>query len=105
TVSVVGNITGNTNFDFESGNVQTATVVSGTPTLGFSNPPATGSSGSITIILTNGGASTVTWDSSVKWPGGKVPALTSSGVDILSFMTIDAGATIYGFVGGINFSS
>jgi hypothetical protein len=104
TVNAVGNITGNTNFDFENGNVQTLTIVSGTPTLGFINPPSTGIAGSMTLIITNGGASAVTWNAAVKWPGGNAPALTSSGVDVLSFLTTDAGTTIYGFVGGINFS-
>ena len=72
--------------------------------MSFTNPPASGAAGTVTLIITNGGANTTTWHSSVKWPGDNAPALTASGVDVISFMTIDAGTTIYGFVGGINFS-
>ena len=58
----------------------------------------------MTIILTNGAASTVTWNSTIDWPGGNAPALTASGYDVLSFLTTNAGATYQGFIGGINFS-
>jgi len=91
------------NVDFESGNVQSFTFADDL-TVSFTNPPASGKSGTVTLIITNGGANTTTWHANVKWPGGNAPALTASGVDIVSFMTIDAGTTIYGFVGGINFS-
>ena len=79
-------------------------TVGGNCEFDFDSWPASGSAGTVTLIITNGGAHTTTWHSSVKWPGDNAPALTASGVDILSFMTIDAGTTIYGFVGGINFS-
>jgi len=91
------------NVDFTSGNVQSFTFVDDL-TVSFTNPPASGTAGTITLIITNGGGNTTTWNAAVKWPGNNAPALTSSGVDIVSFMTIDAGTTIYGFVGGINFS-
>ena len=48
------------------------------------------------LILTNGGAYTVTWPSSVKWSDGEVPTLTSDGVDVLVFMTSDTGTIWYG---------
>ena len=102
-VNAIGSVNSNTAVDFENGNVQTVTVA-GNCEFSFSNPPATGAAGTVTLIVVNGGAHTTTWHSSVKWPGDNAPSLTSSGVDIVSFMTIDAGTTIYGFVGGINFS-
>lgn len=49
-----------------------------------------------TLILTNGGSATVTWPTSVKWSGGTAPTLTAAGVDILTFTSIDGGATWYG---------
>jgi len=104
TITVDGNITTNFDFEFDSSNVHTATVVSGTPTLGFDGQPPSGVAGTITLILTNGGASAVTWASYVEWPGGSAPALSVTGADIISFLTIDGGSTVYGFVGGINFS-
>jgi hypothetical protein len=91
------------NVDFEDGNVQSFTFDDDL-TVSFTNPPASGSAGTVTLIITNGGANTTAWNAAVKWPGDNAPALTSSGVDIVSFTTIDAGTTIYGFVGGINFS-
>jgi len=91
------------NVDFESGNVQSFTFADDL-TVSFTNPPASGTAGTVTLIITNGGANTTTWNAAVKWPGDNAPALTSSGVDVVSFMTIDAGTIIYGFVGGINFS-
>lgn len=103
TVNAIGTITSDTTVNFENGNVQTVTVNGGC-TFSFSNPPSSGVAGTVTLILTNGGSQSVSFHSSVKWPGDVAPTLTTSGVDILSFLTTDAGSNIYGFVGGINFS-
>jgi hypothetical protein len=46
----------------------------------------------VVLELTNGGTGTQTWPSAVKWPGGTAPTLTSAGVDVLAFVTDDAGA-------------
>ena len=98
TVNAIGGTGGGTqDIDLESGNVVTATVDTSTNTFTFSNPPATGKSGSFTLILTNGGSQTVNWPNSVDWKDGTDPTLTSSGVDILTFMTVDAGTIWYGF--------
>ena len=98
TVNAIGGTGGGTqDIDLESGNVVTATVDTSTNTFTFSNPPATGKSGSFTLILTNGGSQTVNWPSSVDWSGGSAPSLTSSGVDVLTFTTVDAGTIWYGF--------
>lgn len=42
----------------------------------------------------------------VYWPGGVVPVVTNAGnaTDIYSFITFDGGASLYGVVGGQNFS-
>jgi len=103
TVKVIGTITGDTTVDFELGSVQTVTG-NGDCEFDFDNWPGNGIAGTLTLIITNGGANATTWEDAVKWPGDNAPALTSSGVDIVSFMTIDAGTTVYGFVGGVNFS-
>jgi hypothetical protein len=103
TVNAIGTITGNTAISFANGNVQTVTG-NGNCEFSFTNEPASGSAGTITLLITNGGANTTTWEAAVKWPGNVAPALTASGVDIISFITVDGGTTIYGFVGGINFS-
>ena len=86
--------------DFSLGNVQTYTL-SGNQTLIFSNPPATGTSGSFTLFLTNGGSATLTWPASVDWAGATAPTLTVSGIDMLVFTTIDGGTIWYGFAAGL----
>ena len=101
TVNALGDLGGGTDaIDISAGNVVTATVSTSTQTFTFTNPSATGKACSFTLILTNGGSQTVNWPSSVDWAGGTAPSLTSSGVDILTFTTVDAGTTWYGFAAG-----
>lgn len=103
TVNAIGAIGGGTqDIDLESGNVVSATVDTAETTFTFSNPPASGTAGSFTLFLTNGGSQTVNWPASVDWAGGTAPTLTSSGVDILTFVTIDGGTTWYGFTSGLD---
>ena len=90
--------------DLSLGNVQTYTL-SGTQTLTFTNPSASGKSCSFTLFLTNGGSATLNWPGAVDWPGGSPPSLTSSGLDILVFTTLDAGTTWYGFAAGLDVKS
>ena len=87
--------------DLSLGNVQTYTL-SGNQTLTFTNPPASGTAGSFTLIVTNGGSATLTWPGAVDWAGGTAPTLTSSGIDILTFTTIDGGTIWYGFAAGLD---
>ena len=81
---------------------------SATPTISFTNAPsaaaAPAGAGSMTLIMTNGGTGSVGWTAGVKWPSDVAPALTATGVDILTFTTIDGGTNVYGFIGGLNFS-
>lgn len=90
--------------DIENGNVVTATIDTSETTFTFSNPSASGTACSFTLILTNGGSQTVNWPVSVAWAGGTAPSLTASGVDILTFVTVDAGTTWYGFAAGLDMS-
>lgn len=48
-----------------------------------------------TLVLTNGGAFTVTWPSSFKWADGAPPSLMESGIDVITFFTVDGGVTYY----------
>ena len=81
--------------DLELGNVFTYTL-SGGQTVTFTNPPASGTAGSFTMIVTNGGSATLTWPTTVDWPAATAPTLTASGVDVLFFTTIDGGTIWYG---------
>lgn len=102
TTSASGNISTTATFDLTNGNVFTATVT-GTVTISFSNPAASGQCSSATLILTNGGSASITW-TNVTWPGGVAPTLTTSGVDVLTFFTINNGTTWRGILAGANFS-
>jgi len=94
-----------------NGNVQllggTGSGATGATAIYFTSAPATGSA-SVTLIVTNGGSitgNTTFWGGNIKWPGGNKPTLSSNGTpDVISFVTPDAGTTIYGFVGGLNFA-
>ena len=89
--------------DLESGNVFDLTL-SANCTITLSNPPASGTSGSFTLILRQDGTGsrTVTWPASVDWASATAPTLTTdaSAVDVLTFMTVDGGTTWLGFVAG-----
>lgn len=82
--------------DLSSGDVFTVTV-SADVTFTFYNVPS-GKAATFNMIITNGGAATVTWPTSVKWASGTAPTLTASGVDVLTFLTPDGGTTWYGTV-------
>ena len=102
THQAIGSIGGGTqDIDLTSGNVVSGTVDTGTTTFTFSNPPASANSGSFTLILTNGGSQTVNWPGSVDWAAATAPTLTTSGVDVLTFTTIDGGTIWYGFAAGL----
>lgn len=103
TVNAIGSIGGGTqDINLELGNVVSGTVDTSTTTFTFSKPPASGTEGSFTLYLTNGGSQTVNWPASVDWAGGTAPTLTAAGVDILTFTTIDGGVTWMGFAAGLD---
>lgn len=98
-VSALGSISGSTSMNMQNGNVFSATVT-GATTFSVTNVPATGTCASLSLVLTNGGSSTVTWMTGTKWPAGTIPTLTVAGVDVLVFFTVDGGTTWYGNVAG-----
>jgi len=98
---------------FTDGNVQTVTLGSGTFNIGIDDALASDPmSNSLTLLLTNGGASTATFvagahgggGNAVHWAGGTAPTFTTSGIDVVCFTTFDAGTNYYGFVGGLDMS-
>jgi len=64
----------------------------GTSTWIFTGAPVSRDS-SFVLQLANGGNYTVTWPASVKWPANTAPTLSTSGVDILIFSTVNTGTT------------
>lgn len=98
-VSALGSVTGATSMNLQNGNVFSATIT-GATTFSITNVPASGTCASLSLILTNGGSSAVTWMTGTKWPGGVAPTLTTSGIDVLVFFTVNGGTTWYGNVAG-----
>lgn len=98
-----GNLNGTFDFDLENGNVFTGTVT-GNVTFTFSNAPASGQAGSLVMILTDAGAHAITFPGSVEWAGGTAPVLTTAGVDLLIFTTVNGGTTWYGAVAALDLS-
>jgi len=102
-INAIGATGGGTqDIDLQLGNVVSATVDTNANTFTISDPSATGKACSFTLFLTNGGSQDVNWPGTVDWAGGSAPSLTSSGVDVLTFTTLDAGTIWYGFAAGLD---
>lgn len=84
--------------DLADGNVVDLTL-DDSPTLTFTGA-ASGVACGFTLILRQDGTGgrTVTWPTSVVWPGGVAPTLTSTAaaVDVFTFFTVDNGSTWLG---------
>lgn len=89
----IGTTSGAVTLNFNNGNIQTVTLTANT-TFSFSNVPSTSNrSIGFMLIVTNGGTGLITWPSGTKWPGGTIPALTTSGRDRVIFFTENGGTT------------
>ena len=104
TYAAVTSTSNATTVNCHNGNTFSHTLTENT-TFTFSNPPATGTSYSMSVeIIQDAGASgfTVTWPSSVDWPAATAPTLTAtaSAKDIFVFTTRDGGTNWYGFTAG-----
>ena len=98
-----GTISVDTTIAASDGNIHTFTV-GGNITLTFNPNCLTGFCRTLTLVITNGGAYTITWPASVKWAGGSAPTFTASGVDIVTLITVDAGSTWYGSANGVSYA-
>jgi hypothetical protein len=100
---------GTLTLDLENGHNFEVTLTENVTTLTISNPPASGKAGAFTLILKQDatGSRTVTWPASMKWADGTAPTLSTdaNAVDILTFITTDAGTTWYGGVFGLAFAA
>ena len=97
TTNAIGSIGGGAQtIDLELGNSVSGTVDTSTTTFTFSNPTASDELCIFSLVLTNGGSQTVNFPASVDWEGGTAPTLTTAGVDILVFATVDGGTNWHG---------
>lgn len=99
--SALGSVGTLATVDMTAANFFSATLGSAC-TFVFSNPCGSGDFGGFVIELTDGGSDTVTWPASVDWAGGSAPTLTTSGKDLLVFVTRDAGTTYHGMAASID---
>jgi len=97
--NAIGSTGGGTqDIDLTLGNNVVATVDTSTNTFTFSNPTDSDELCGFTLFLTNGGSQTVNWPGTVDWAGATAPTLTTSGLDILVFVTTDGGTIWHGMV-------
>ena len=102
-VQELGTLTSNTTIDASVGNIASLTVGAAI-TLALTAGTVSGRCRTLTMFVTNGGAYTITWPTGVKWAGGAAPTLTASGVDVVTFMTVDGGTTWLGAANGVRFA-
>ena len=105
TYAAITSSSGTATINCEAGNVFSLTLSENVTTFTWSNPPTSGTAYGFSLkIVQDASASgyTVTWPSSVDWPGAVSPTLTStaSAVDQFVFYTHDGGTTWYGFITG-----
>lgn len=105
-LNTIASSTADASIDLADGNVVDMTL-DNSPTLTFTGSAASVACGFTLILRQDGtGSRTVTWPASVDWPGGTAPTLTTaaSGVDVLTFVTVDNGTTWLGFTAGQAFA-
>lgn len=102
TQQALGTISTATTINCASGSIVTATLGAAI-SIGITASASASTCRVCTLLLTNGGAYTITWNSAIKWAGGTAPTLTASGVDIITFLTVDNGATWRGALNGADF--
>jgi hypothetical protein len=94
--SALGTTSGNVTINLASANFYSATTNANATWIFANASPANTLSG-VVLALSNGGAVgiTQTW-TNVDWSGGVAPTLTANGLDILVFVSYDAGTTWHG---------
>ena len=94
--------TGPITLDIAIGTYFYNTATTGIITFTFTNPP---SSRVYTMVLElfGGGTNAPVWPASVTWPSGTEPTWTT-GIDVVTFITRDAGTTWLGMLGGTAFA-
>jgi len=97
TVGTTPATTGSVTFNLTTGNVFNLTPT-GNVTIGFTNWPASGKGGSVTVRLKNGATVySKTFAAAIKWVNDEIPDLSEANKTYdLVFSTTDAGTVIHG---------
>jgi hypothetical protein len=94
----VGNVSGAVVIDLANGNWQKITLTGNVTSLSFTNWPAAGLGGSLTLEIVQDatGGRTIVWASPVKWAGGTIVAhsSTANAVDLFALGSRDGGTTV-----------
>ena len=96
----IGTVATATSLDLSQGNVFNVTLGASGIAFTFTNPPANGSTCYITVVLKQdptGGRTYGSFGSSI-WTDGVKPVLSTGAnkIDVLTFMTVDGGASYFG---------
>lgn len=97
---------GTLTLDYTAGPIYKVSLNADISTLAFSNLPASGVMGSVTIRFTaDGTARSSTWPGSVRWGAAGAPTMTSTSgkMDYVQMVTHDGGTTWDAFCNGQNF--
>lgn len=97
--------TSSTTISLANGNVQQLTLATNTTLALTGATNGTACSISLYVVQDGTGSRTITWPSSVKWPLGVVPTLSTgaSKIDLIILETLDGGTTWYGSLAGADF--
>lgn len=71
-------------------------TISGATTVTFSNFKASPNLNAWIFEVTNA-STNITWPASVNWPNGTQPTWSTTGTDLIGFMSRDGGTTVHGF--------
>lgn len=97
-VQTIASVSGATTISAANGEVVTIQSVTASTTFTLTASVGTGYSQVLTIGIYNGGTYTLTFNNTY-WEGGTAPTFVTSGLDILTFVTVD-GTTWFGLRSG-----
>ena len=92
--SALGVTSGSVTINLDTANFYSATT-NANATWTFANASPANTLSGVVLALSNGGAYDQTW-TNVDWAAGTAPTLTANGLDILVFVSYDAGTTWHG---------
>lgn len=100
----VFNSAGTTTLNCESANTFMHTLTAATQ-VAFTSPPTTGTGYTMSVEIiqdSSGSGYTLSWPTSVIWPGSSAPTISTdaNAIDVFVFTTRDGGTTWYGFTAG-----
>jgi len=95
-VNAVGNITGPTTYDWNTGQTFSATLT-GDVTFTLSNP-ANGTTYTAILTQDGSGAHAVTWPAAMRWPGGVTPTVNSAAGSVTEITFMYDGTNYTGFM-------